>query len=65
LGDSILKYAEKYEIEGQDGNISKKIGCLKKIALQMDFGCESYAFLKKDINDKQSSHVASKIWSTR
>jgi hypothetical protein len=30
LGYVILNYAEKYEIDGLDGKISKKIGCFKK-----------------------------------
>jgi hypothetical protein len=33
----------------------EKIGCLKKMALKMDFRCESYALFKKGINGNQSA----------
>jgi len=37
----------KDEIDNLYGNLSKKIGCLKKITLKMNFGCESCAIFKK------------------
>jgi hypothetical protein len=43
----------KYETNVLDRNLYKKIGCLKKIALKMNFGCESYALLKKGTNGNQ------------
>jgi hypothetical protein len=41
----------KTETDDLDGNISKTLGGLKKTAPKTDFGCESYALLKKCIND--------------
>jgi hypothetical protein len=43
----------KIETDDLDGKISKNCAVLKKTTLKMDFGCESYALLKKDINDNQ------------
>ena len=34
---------------------SRKSRVFKKTTLKMDFGCESYALLKKGINDDQRS----------
>jgi hypothetical protein len=52
-----IKYADtiylKTENDELDGNISKIYVVLKKMALEMDFGCESYTLLKKDINGNQ------------
>jgi hypothetical protein len=43
----------KTETDDLDGNISKNYAVLKKMALKMDFGCESYALLKKCISGNQ------------
>jgi hypothetical protein len=48
----ILKYAENDENDGLDGKILKN-RMFKKMAVKTDFKCESYALLKKDINNNQ------------
>jgi hypothetical protein len=35
--------------------MSRKIGCLKKMALKKNFGCGSCALFKKGINGNQSA----------
>ena len=54
---SHIKYADnvdlKTETDDLDRKISKSYVVLKKTALKMDFRCESYALLKKEINDNQ------------
>jgi hypothetical protein len=51
-GRSHIKYVDnmdlKTETDDLDGNISKNYVVLKKNALKTDFGCESYALLKKN-----------------
>ena len=48
---SHIKYVDnadlKTETNDLDGKISKSCAVLKKTALKTDFGCESYALLKK------------------
>ena len=43
----------KTKIDDLDRNISKNYVVLKKMALKMNFGCESYALFKKCINGNQ------------
>ena len=43
----------KTETDDLDGKISKSYAVLKKTTLKTDFGCESYALLKKCINSNQ------------
>ena len=51
-----IKYVDnmdlKIETDNLDGNISKN-QAVKKMALKVDFECESYALLKKCIKDNQ------------
>jgi hypothetical protein len=46
-----IKYVDnmdlKTETDDLDGKISKNYAVLKKTTLKTDFGCESYALLKK------------------
>ena len=48
---SHIKYADNMDLKTEnndiDGKISKTYVVLKKTTLKMDFGCESYALLKK------------------
>ena len=52
-----IKYADnmdlKTEIDDLDGKRLKSYVVLKKTTLKIDFGCESYALLKKGINNNQ------------
>ena len=56
---SHIKYVDnvdlKIETDDLDGRISKIYVVLKKIALKMDFKCESYALLKKGIIGNQTT----------
>ena len=49
---SHIKYANNVDLKTKtndlDGNISKIYAVLKKMALKMDFRCESYALFKKN-----------------
>ena len=51
---SNIKYVYNMDLKNEsddlDGKISKNQVVLKKTALKTDFGCESYALLKKGIN---------------
>jgi hypothetical protein len=56
LGEAILKYADNMDPKNKWMvwmKISKKNRLYKKKTLKTDFGCESYAFLKKHINNNQ------------
>ena len=54
---SNIKYVDnadlKHETNDLDGKISKGCAVLKKMALKMDFRCESYAPFKKGIHGNQ------------
>ena len=54
-----IKYANnmdlKIEIDDMDGKISKSQAVLKTTTLETNFGCESYALLKKGINGNQKT----------
>ena len=43
----------KIETNDLNGNLSQSYAVLKKMALKMDFGCESYAIFKNGINGNQ------------
>jgi hypothetical protein len=61
-----IKYADnmdlKTKIDDLDGKILKIYLVLKKMALKMDFGCESYALLKKGINGNQRTTWQCKLF---
>jgi hypothetical protein len=52
-----IKYVDNMDLKTKndylDGNISKSYAVLIKMTLKMDFGCESYAPLKKGIDGNQ------------